>query len=199
MIRIVDLTWPIRGRAEIALDHSYLLFSGLSSIVPEIHGNDRIGILPIRGSRIAPGKLKLTENSAIVIRTPVDFLTRLIAISGKLIRLGRDSVRVGVPTVQALRPAARLFSRLITIKGFQDLDGFQDAASRQIRQLGIASAHLDVGQRRVLRVKHAVIVGFSVVVSTLTDNDSLRLQSVGIGGRRRLGCGLFLPTQSVHS
>jgi len=37
-------------------------------------------------------------------------------------------------------------------------------------------------------------VGYAVRVSGLSDEDSLKLQERGLGGKRRMGCGVFVPT-----
>ena len=37
------------------------------------------------------------------------------------------------------------------------------------------------------------IVGFALRVEELTAEESIRLQEKGIGGRRRFGCGIFVP------
>ena len=37
------------------------------------------------------------------------------------------------------------------------------------------------------------LVGFSLAAHGLSDDDSLKLQSTGIGGRRSMGCGIFNP------
>jgi CRISPR-associated protein Cas6 len=49
--------------------------------------------------------------------------------------------------------------------------------------------------RRVVRVKGVRIVCYSLLVDGLNPDESLRLQEHGIGGRRRLGCGVFIPAQ----
>jgi CRISPR-associated protein Cas6 len=50
-------------------------------------------------------------------------------------------------------------------------------------------------RRQVLRVKDAVIVCFALRVRGLSSADSLRLQERGLGGRRRMGGGFFLPAR----
>jgi CRISPR-associated protein Cas6 len=96
------------------------------------------------------------------------------------------------------------------IKGFLEADSFRAAAQRQLTELGIGgratlllrrgSGALEGGRgggeplvRRTLRVRDKQIVGYALAVTDLDANDSLRLQEVGIGGRRRFGCGVFLP------
>ncbi len=45
------------------------------------------------------------------------------------------------------------------------------------------------------RIKEVRIVGFALLVEGLRPDESLRLQEVGLGGRRHLGCGVFVPAQ----
>jgi CRISPR-associated protein Cas6 len=60
----------------------------------------------------------------------------------------------------------------------------------------LADSHPDrVGRpvRRVLRIKNKRIVGFPLTIPNLTAEESLLVQERGIGSRRRMGCGLFVP------
>jgi CRISPR-associated protein Cas6 len=47
--------------------------------------------------------------------------------------------------------------------------------------------------RRTLGIHGKQIVGFAVRVDGLSSEDSLTLQARGLGGRRRFGCGAFVP------
>ena len=49
--------------------------------------------------------------------------------------------------------------------------------------------------RRVLHIKGERHVGFGMLIEGLTADESLRLQQNGLGGRRKMGCGLFLPVR----
>jgi CRISPR-associated endonuclease/helicase Cas3 len=103
-------------------------------------------------------------------------------------------VHVGVPSLHVLRPAAALVSRIVSIKGFLEPEPFRLAVKRQLAGLELQNApEVDVGLRRVLRIKDKVIVGFVVQLRGLTEPDSLVVQGQGLGGRRHFGCGLFVP------
>ena len=47
--------------------------------------------------------------------------------------------------------------------------------------------------RKTIKVKRYTVVGFTTEVSGLSDEDSLKLQEWGLGGKRHFGCGYFLP------
>jgi CRISPR-associated protein Cas6 len=110
---------------------------------------------------------------------------------------------VGVPRVRSLIPAPALIARIVTIKKFITPAPFLEAVRRQLDALGIAGeAQLPltkVGKRQgtphrhVIRIKGKQVVGFAVQVAGLTADESIRLQEHGLGGRRTMGAGFFVP------
>lgn len=50
-------------------------------------------------------------------------------------------------------------------------------------------------RRKVLRIKNQMHVGFPLLIASLSPEESLLLQEQGIGGRRLMGCGLFVPAR----
>jgi CRISPR-associated protein Cas6 len=50
-------------------------------------------------------------------------------------------------------------------------------------------------KRRVVRIKGVAITGYSLLVTELSAADSIKLQESGLGGRRHLGCGFFVPAK----
>jgi CRISPR-associated protein Cas6 len=49
------------------------------------------------------------------------------------------------------------------------------------------------GKRRTLRIKDKEVVGYEVKLEGLTVAESLNIQEQGLGGRRHMGCGVFVP------
>jgi CRISPR-associated protein Cas6 len=198
----LDLTFSTVCPSAIPADHGYLLYSAVSRALPEAHQADGYGIHPLRGRQLGGRTLQLTERSRLVIRTEAEHIARFLPLSGKPLRLLDRTLRVGVPQVRPLVPAAALRSRLVTIKLAEAIsqspaaaaESFRAAAARQLADLGIArEAALSLGKRRTLRIKDKEVVGYEVLVEGLAAEESLRLQSEGLGGRRHMGCGIFVP------
>lgn len=86
----------------------------------------------------------------------------------------------------------------MTFKNSVELPKFLETAARDLAEREIV-AELEIPReaqsrsRRIVTIKGMKIVGFSVVAHGLSDTDSLKLQSEGLGGRRSMGCGLFNP------
>jgi CRISPR-associated endonuclease/helicase Cas3 len=115
--------------------------------------------------------------------------------------------------VHPLTPAPSLYSRYVAIKVSETekadvaptREMFLKAIQQQLNNLNIGgnvwiSDSRDNKarelSRRVLRIKNKTVVCYSVQVNNLSSEDSVLLQEAGVGGRRRMGCGLFLPTRS---
>ena len=188
----VDLAFRLNG-STVPVDHGYALYAALSRIIPEIHQAKEIGVQPIRGIYTGNGRLHLSDSSRLVLRMPDEVIRIYLKLAGKRIEVEKHLVSVGVPEVRALLPVARLRSRLVTIKGFLVEKDFLEAIHRQLQDLEIACEAM-LGQRRTFRVKEKQVVGFEVVVMGLTPENSIKLQERGLGGRRKLGCGVFVLT-----
>jgi CRISPR-associated protein Cas6 len=44
-----------------------------------------------------------------------------------------------------------------------------------------------------MRIKDKKLVGYALRVTGLTAEESIRLEEEGLGGRRRMGCGVLVP------
>jgi len=180
----------------IPADHGYHLYGAVSRVLATLHQQNGTGIHPIRGQQIGNRRLSLDQRSRLIFRTDTEEIGGLIQVAGKQLNVAGTNVRVGVPQIWTLRPAAALRSRLVTIKLKEGLDAesFQDAARRQLDALNVShEATLSLGKRRTLRIKDKEVVGYEVIIEGLTAEESLDLQEKGIGGRRHMGCGVFVP------
>ena len=187
----VDLAFRLTG-STIPVDHGYALYAAISRVLPDLHAENEIGIHPIRGRYVGGANLHLTSTSRLVVRLPDDRLRAVLKLAGKSLEVDGHRLRVGVPETRALRSTASLYSRLVTIKGFMEVNAFFAATKRQLESLGV-SAEIAVGERRTLRVKDKRVVGFEVFASQLDAEATLHLQEGGLGGRRHMGCGVFVP------
>lgn len=198
---MVDLAFEIRG-GPIPLDYGYALFGAISRIVPAIHGDQRIGVHPIRGVKLARGRLTLVPRSRLRLRLPEEEIGAYLPLGGARLDLDGTPIEVGFPRAEPLRPRPSLISRLVTIGHHQEPEGFLDSARRRLTEMGIQAtasflpspdpARAGEPSRRILVVKGRRIVGYPLRIDGLTAEESLTVQEQGIGSRRRMGCGVFV-------
>ena len=207
---ILDILFRVIG-TEVPSDHGYALYGALSRILETeedqwMHGNPHIGLHTVRGTPLGNGKWLIGPSARLGLRLPSDLLPRSLKLAGKSLDLDGCKLRVGVSETRALVPAATLHCRIATTKNGDDSARFDAEIARQLAALGIRGKVLRVPEgsggrdgrdpsRRIVRIKNKRIVGYSVLATELTAEESILLQERGLGGRRRMGCGVFVPNR----
>jgi CRISPR-associated endonuclease/helicase Cas3 len=196
---VCDLSFSI-SNGIVPLDHGYILYSALSNIIPEIHFTKTIGVHPFSGKKITNSKLLLTNTSKLKFRCKFDDIKLLSDFSGRIIKINDCEFRLGNAVVNILNPSASLFSRKVVItipnleKEIKDFDQFiktyKQSIVKQLDNLNIKYDLNMLGRQRIY-IKDKVILGFSIEVNNLSNSDSIILQENGIGGRHKMGCGIF--------
>ncbi|MBF2096983.1 MAG: type I-MYXAN CRISPR-associated protein Cas6/Cmx6 [Gloeomargaritaceae cyanobacterium C42_A2020_066] len=200
---IVDFCLPLRGNSFPA-DHNYGLYAALVHLAPEFREMPDLAIHTAAGLGDGQGVIRLAAYSHLTIRAPMQVAPVVYRLAGKTIRVGKHEVQLGIPKVSMLSPVARLKARIVTIKATEQTntmepEGFLKAAQRQLERMSI-KGNVNIPKdsknqyiRKTLKIKTHTIVGFTTVIEDLSEDDSLKLQAQGLGGRRHMGCGFFLP------
>lgn len=194
MESFVDVAFQLRGKS-LPLDHGYALFGAVSRVLPVVHTEDTWGLFPVYGKRTGPGVLALVPSSLLTLRMPASRIADVLTMTGQMLAVDGHEVTVGAPRIFQLQSRPALRSRYVTIKKFEDEPAdFGVAVRRQLDTLDVSpQATISVGERRVVKVSTHTVVGFAVGLDGLTAGESIRVQSRGIGGRRHMGAGLFMP------
>ena len=187
----IELQFPFTGKT-LPSDHGYGLYGAISRIIPEAHSADWLAIETIPGAARGDGITQLDPQASLKIRIQQDRVPLILKLAGKRLEVDGHAIRLGAPQIFLLKPATTLYARIVTIKGFTEPEPFLDAVCRKLDELGVKGEPV-VGPRRVVRVGNHTVVGFALAVHDLSDECSIILQEQGIGGRRRMGCGIFSP------
>lgn len=200
----LDISFTLIGTTPIPADHGYQLYSAISNAVPALHEANGLAIHPIAGQQVGDRRMMLTPHSRLTLRVPDGRISEVLPLAGRELKISATKIRIGVPQVRALIPATALRSRLVIIKikdapTARDITPalFESAARRQLDKLSISpETQLTLGKRRTLRIKHNEIVGYEVLIESLTAEESLTLQESGMGGRHHMTCGVFVPFET---
>jgi CRISPR-associated protein Cas6 len=207
----IDLAFPLQP-AEVPRDHGYPLYGALCRALPELHEARWLAVHPLSGRPIGHGLLAITAGKALRLRIPSDRIATVLPLAGQTLDLGTTPLVLGAPSVHALIPAVSLDAQLVVVKltavptrdhptlGRRSLDRSAIAErvakelTRQLEFLGLRARVELRGHGRIV-VGGRAVLGFSVRVSGLDAEASLKLQEQGLGGKRRMGCGVFRPTR----
>lgn len=210
---LVDLLFKVNyaGSGGIPADHGYALFSAVSHALETpsdqwLHNNAQVGLHTIRGTRIATNKIQPHEAAKMGLRLPADLVSKALQLAGKKIKIDGQAIRLGLSQTHPLRPAATLYSPIVTTKNGDDVARFDAEITRQLTGIlgdthraqatRVPRRNADAASdptRRIFRIKDKKVVGYALLVEYLTAEESIRLQEQGLGGRRRIGAGVFTP------
>jgi CRISPR-associated protein Cas6 len=174
-------------------DHNYRLYSALVEALPGLKDCEW-HLKTINGIPDHQGWIKLGRQSRLGIRCDLGLLEVFSALDQRLLRVGQSFIELGALQGQTIQPTNTLRSRLVTIKqagvGTFDDTMFAVALGKQLGEAGIK--HLPIiRKRRTLRIKDCTVIGFEVTFPRVSQAESLILQRHGLGGRHRMGCGVF--------
>lgn len=211
---IIDVSFPVRA-ALVPRDHGFALYAALCRAMPSLHGAEWLGIHPLSGKpRELDGGLVPGPRSTLRLRLPVDKLTAVLPLMGTSLDVAGHSLHLDAPTIFPLVPASSLDARIVVLKLTEPptctsetesravLDNeklaerYHQELTRQALALGVLCAPVLCG-RAEIRVHGKRLVGFSVRFPSLSVDESLALQRQGLGGKRRMGCGVFRPTRGA--
>jgi CRISPR-associated protein Cas6 len=203
---VVDLNFGVRGDA-VPYDHGYALYAALCHEIPELHGAAWLRVHPIRGQQLVSGAIRLRDHSTVSLRLPLARLGVVLGLSGRTIDIRGERVLLRTPTIAKLEPSPGLDARTVVVKltkvplrSDQHIDkpAFEQAFLAELqRQLNVlpASADIALTGRQQIEVGGRRVLGYSVRLLGLKAEDSIRIQRDGLGGKRRMGCGVFVPTR----
>lgn len=195
----IEAVVPIKGDL-VKVNHGYPLYSAIKQKIPFLQQCDFSRVKQIEGDSYSRSYLKLNAKSTIKLRAPISLAGKIYDLAGKNIDVCESNLFLGIPSLSALTPARELSSDLVIIKlkdeEFLVADRFLVVAERQLRESGIsgrvsiniANGSLD---KRRLSVKNSKNFGYSCRVSNLSEEDSIKLKILGLGGKRRMGAGWF--------
>ncbi|MEO0985159.1 MAG: type I-MYXAN CRISPR-associated protein Cas6/Cmx6 [Cyanobacteria bacterium J06639_14] len=210
-MEFLEIQFSLRGKT-LPADHGYLLYSAVKKLLQD-SGQDnlppdlpeKVHLCTVSGIPDRAGMIYLNRGSRFRLRCPSEqiqlwyrfFQNQVFDIQGHLIRLIQ-------PRITLPEASNTLASRLVTFK-LKEIDHI-DVPRYFLKSCQTGLERLDIkGQafipsdadgdlaRRTLQVKDKKILGFGVVVEGLSDEDSLKLQWHGLGGRKHFGCGWFYP------
>jgi CRISPR-associated protein Cas6 len=196
----VNLDFPVIGSV-VPLDHGYPLYGSICHRFPIIHDLTTLSVHPISGKPEFPHLLHLTENSRLSLRLPNDRVPLIYRLAGKTLTLNQYKIRLGLPESHFISPSRHLSARLVIIRGFDRPETFLEAAQHQLALRGIKASPRLISRpdgdpiRRTIAVKGKTLVGYGVEIDDLSPEDAISLQEKGIGGKHKMGCGVFVPVK----
>ncbi len=214
----LEIQYKLCGKT-LPADHGYALYSAIKKLILDDETyrdllvdeslSPEILISSISGIPDRDGTIYLNKFSRLRLRCPSDEVqawyrllqNQVLDIQGHLIRLIQ-------PQLTLPEASETLKSRLVTfkLKDWDDREApahFLTSCQRALDRLEIqAKPFIDSDRsgdlaKRSLCIHGKHVMGYGVVIEGLNPDDSIKLQCLGLGGRKHFGCGWFYPSNEV--
>jgi len=192
------------------VDHAYALYKAVTQILPWIRTEPYSAIHLIYGPESGNGwerpadsssLLYLPRRSRFAVRVPKSKSEEVIEqLDGTKLDVAGYVLRLEKPHIKELSTINTVYARNVVIDSKATEDEFLTSIVNELKPLGIAVKKIMCGKTHVLEYPPVgELHTKSVMLTDLDIQDSLKLQTNGVGEYQFLGCGVFLPYKTVEN
>jgi CRISPR-associated protein Cas6 len=191
---VVDVAFGLAGTS-LPAEHGLALDRAIAARLPWWDSERGVGVHPLRGARTDRGTVLLSKRARLFLRMPAARVEAARALEGARLDLGPDSIEVGAARVWPLQMHPTLFSPRVAT-GAASEGEFVAAVDRELLALGVA-CRLICGRRIEVATGRGTVTAYGLALHDLKAPQSLLVQAEGLGGERRLGCGIFVAHKLI--
>ncbi|MGA1695745.1 MAG: type I-MYXAN CRISPR-associated protein Cas6/Cmx6 [Arenicellales bacterium] len=202
---VTDMVFRIQGR-QIPTDHAFALSHGLQGALPWLATEPRARVHLIHGPQSSngwqrpddDGLLELSARTRLTLRVPTTRVHDAQALSGRSLDLYGHTIHIGDAHPRPLSRLSTEFAHYVNTPTLAESESdFLETAAEWLNALSIKPKKMLCGRTRYLKTPDTRLVTRSLLLADLTPDESLVLQTEGLGPHRLLGCGVFVPSKSI--
>ena len=202
---VIDLLFNIECR-ELPVDHIYSLACAIREALPD----HDIGIHPVHLAGSQNGwerpdeslgqNLILSKRTKLILRVKKEHQQDIIdRLQNAKLDIDGFEMTVKKPKTRKLSKDSTIFSRAIVCSEAESEDEMQFLKRMQteLASMGIPVKKALCGKTGQFKTPEGPVATRSLMLADMSPEDSVKLQQVGIGPHRDMGCGIFLPHKGI--
>ena len=208
LAKVVDVAFRIRCPC-LPVDHAYDLFQAIAQEIPWIQNDDMVGIHSIHGADSGNGWyrpehddnsfMQLSKRVRLVLRLPMSRLDQCETLCGKTLNVSDQQITVNDYRVRSINPMPTLFARGVLTEAGESEINFVERAYDSLKKMNIDAPKILPGRKHKIKLPGEHLIARSLLLADISVPDSVKLQELGLGESRKLGCGLFIPHKSIDA
>lgn len=192
MPQMIDVVFDLDGKF-VPDGYVFALWREIVRFLPWLEQAPHAGIIPLRGSESGGGTL-LSQRTKLILRLPVALAKKAIELSGQRLNVDGCTLIVGQSREKSLKPATTLHAYIVE-SGLGEIEFLADMNAR-LQEMKIP-CKLICSKQLTIQSKQEMLQGYGLVLHDLKPDASLYIQSVGLGGARHYGCGMFVHYKAI--
>jgi len=187
---MIDVTFAVEGDT-LPGDYRFALADALERALPWLADSPAAGVHRLKLVGNGDNDAIVSRRTRLALRVPRERAADAGALAGAELSVAGRRLRVGAARQRELQHHATLFAHVVA--GGEDELLFMQAVNAELESLGVQC-------RAICGLHHLLeggrLAGYSLMLDGLSPQHSLTMLEAGVGGHRRLGCGLFVGHKS---
>lgn len=205
---VIDLSFNIKCKT-LPIDHAWSLSQEIIKQLPWLEDHAIAGIHQIHVAESNNGWLRPDDEDALLypsrrtkmsLRIPTEKVPDTETLTGKVLNINGHLLEIGKSKKRIFTNASVIFSRYILSDETEDENSFlqrmaneiQTKTSHKVKKMICGKSYSINTPQGPLKTRH-------LMIADLDSDTSIKIQQLGLGEGKQLGCGLFLPHKGIKS
>ncbi|MED5430397.1 MAG: type I-MYXAN CRISPR-associated protein Cas6/Cmx6 [Pseudomonadota bacterium] len=202
---MIDIAYTVDCKT-LVYDHAFELSNQITNILPWLKDNKQNGIHMLHGPDAGNGWVRstadtifLSKRTRLIIRISKKNIELAKKLEGVKLKVFDDNIIVGKSYEKPLIAARDLFSKFVMIDNNITEEKFLELSNNELEKNGLSLNNAICGKTHTLEINKKTIYTRSIMLPSLSKQQSLIMQEMGLGDGRIFGCGLFVPHKSIDA
>jgi len=198
---VVDLVFSLRAKT-LPVDHAYALSRAIIEQLPWFESEAMAGMHTIHVAASSNGWVRPEDilypsrRTKFMLRVPRHRIEDAKQLNGVELDVQGHKLILDNPTTRLLSDITTLFSRYV-VSDSDDEKQFVEVVVATLKAMGIKPKKLLCGTETPLLLEQGTLLTRSLMLADLSVEESVSLQTHGIGSHRHMGCGIFIPHKDI--
>ena len=198
---VVDVVFSIRAKT-LPVDHAYALSRAIIQHLPWLESEPMAGLHTIHVAASANGWMRPQDvlypsrRTKFMLRAPKHRVEEAMQLNGVELDIDGHALTLDNASTRLLSDLTTLFSRYVVSES-EDEQQFVEFVVAALKGMGIKPKKLLCGTETPVTHEQGTLLTRSLMLADLSVEESLKLQTLGIGSHRYMGCGIFIPHKDI--
>jgi len=207
---VIDLVFSIKCKT-IPLNHAWPLSKEIQKHLPWIETNPLAGIHQIHVAESNNGWMRPEDNeenavlypslrTKMTLRIPIELMDEAKKLSGTELNIDGHSLHIGSAKKKTFSNSSVIFSRYVSSEQNEDENTFLSRMAKELQtKTSFEVKKMLCGKKHIINTPDYSFTARNLMIADLDSDTSIKIQQLGLGEYKELGCGLFIPHKGIKS
>ncbi len=207
---VIDLVFSIRCKT-LPLNHAWPLSREIIQHLPWLDETPVAGIHQIHVAESNNGWMRPEDDeenallypsrrTKMTLRIPIDKLKATKTLSGKILDIDGHILEVLDSKKKVFSNSSVIFSRYVLSDVCETENTFLTRVSEELKNtINFNVKKMICGKSHTIKTPTKILSTKHLMIADLDSETSIKIQQLGIGDSKELGCGIFVPHKGIKS